>query len=153
MGMRKFGMVHDLGFSAELIPADAARELNAIATEKSAQFVITSLFAPDIGRDELARHFRTMEMPMIAENLAEAWGTCMHGSTTRTEEISKWMKDHANAQDAYVVIDTDVHCAELLKSDLAQNTVIIDSRLPSYAGLGLRIIDMLSAQSQGSRHA
>lgn len=153
LGMRRFGMVHELKGSAELIPADAACELDAITKGASAQFVITSLFAPDLGRDELARHFRTMGMPMIAEHLAEAWSTCMHTTTTRAEEISKWMKDHANAQDTYVVIDTDVHRTELLKSDLAQNTVIINGCVPGYEDLGRRVIDMLRAQSQGRVHA
>lgn len=125
-------------------------ELVAVAEKHGARIVFTSIHAPDVEAAFIRQYLSDLGLPGMANCLSENWCTSMGRSSSRTEEISRWLGHFGSSEDAYVIIDTDRFAAELMESSFSEHVVIIDSEIPDYSAAAERVRHALET---GAGHA
>lgn len=152
--LRRFGSTREAQSRSEaLVGASVAQQLSLIVSEYSPCFVVTSLYLPGVDRLEMQDHMKLMGLATVGENLAEPWSTDVRRSSSRIDEISAWLANHASADDTYAIIDVEKFGAEIKGTRHENHTILIDSDLRKLSDLASAEGSVLSPTSGGNPRA
>lgn len=130
-----------------LIEAGVFEQLSIIVAEHRPNFVITSLHLPDIQRTQMRDYMRKLGLATIGENLAEQWSTDVKQSSTRADEISAWLSNHAGGGDTYAIVDVEAFNHQVEGTCHEKHAVLIDSEQRKLSGLASAVDAALRVRS------
>lgn len=138
--LRCFGSMGEAQSRSEaLVGASVAQQLSLIVSENSPCFVVTSLHLPDVDRQQMQGHMNLMGLKTVGENLAEQWSTDVKQSSTRADEISAWLANHAGDGDTYAIVDVEAFNQQVEGTCHEKHVVLIDSEQRSLSGLASKV--------------
>lgn len=152
--LRRFGITSEAQSQSEaLVGASVAQQLSLIVSENSPCFVVTSLHFPGVNRLEMQNHMKLMGLKAVGENLAEPWSTDVRRSSTRVDEISAWLANHAGGGDTYAIVDVEAFGQQIKGTCHEMHTVLIDSEHRRQSSLASAVGSVLRPTSEGNPRA
>ena len=152
--LRRFGIRSEAqSLSEALVGASVAQQLSLIVSENNPCFVVTSLHLPGVNRLQMQDHMKLMGLKAVGENLAEPWSIDVRRSTTRVDEISAWLTNHAGRGDTYAIIDVEAFGQQIKGTCHKTHTVLIDSEHRRQNSLASAVGAVLRATSGGNPRA
>lgn len=146
--LRRFGSMGDAQSRSEvLVGASVAQQLSLIVSENRPCFVVTSLHLPDVDRQQMREHMKKLGLATIGENLAEQWSTDVKQSSTRADEISAWLANHAGGGDTYAIVDVEPFNQQVERTCHEKHAVLIDSEQRKLSGLASAVDAALRVRS------